>query len=286
VNSMLMAKGASEMEWKILALDLDGTVMAEGERISSRVLESLRMAERCGVHVVLATGRGDGPALRYAAKLGLTTPVICYHGAMICDPWTGHAIHEELMPTELAAQVVAWGQVHDRHLLLFADSQLWMREMRYPQEVYDRWMGLPLREMPILEQALRAGEIRRVHKLIDLIPESESETPSLASTWRAAFGHLLQVMRSHPRFIELTPLHASKGRALAWLAQMWGISQAQVIAVGDAENDLSMIEWAGLGVAMGQAAAHVRAAADWVAPSVEEDGVAEVIRRFILNGRA
>lgn len=272
------------MRWKILALDLDGTVMAEGERISPAVLESLRAAEQRGVRVVLATGRADGPARRYVAQLGLTTPIICYHGAMICDPQTGHVIHEELMPAELAARVMEWGHQRDRHLLLFADGRLWIREMRYAQEIYDRWMGLPLQERPALEQALRAGEIQRVHKLIDLIPESESESQSLAPAWREAFGGALQVMRSHSRFIELTPLHASKGRALAWLAQRWGVPRAQVIAVGDAENDLSMIEWAGLGVAMGQAAAYIRAAADWVAPSVEEDGVAEVVRRFVLNG--
>ncbi len=274
------------VRWKILALDLDGTVMAEGERISQAVLDSLRAAEQRGVRVVLATGRADGPSRRYVERLGLTTPIICYHGAMICDPQTGHVIYEELMPAGLAAQVVQWGHAHDRHLLLFADGRLWVREMRHPPEMYDRWMGLPLQEMPALEQALRAGEIRRIYKLIDLIPESECESQSLAPAWREVFGGALQVMRSHPRFIELTPLHASKGRALAWLAQTWGVLPAQVIAVGDAENDLSMIEWAGLGVAMGQAAVHVRAAADWIAPSVEEDGVAEVVRRFILNGRA
>ncbi len=272
------------VNWKILALDLDGTVMADGERISPAVLAGLRAAERRGVRVVLATGRADGPARRYGARLGLTTPIICYHGALICDPQTGHVIYEELMPAELAAQALEWGHRRDRHLLLFADGRLWIRERRYAQEMYDRWMGLPLQERPALEQALRAGEIRRVHKLIDLIPESECGAPGLAPAWREAFGEALQVMRSHPRFIELTPLRASKGRALAWLAQAWGVPRAQVIAVGDAENDLSMIEWAGLGVAMGQAADPVRAAADWVAPSVEEDGVAEVVRRFILNG--
>ncbi len=279
-----MAKGVNVVNWKILALDLDGTIMAEGERISPAVVQSLRAAEERGVRVVLATGRADVPALHYAARLGLTTPVICYQGGMIRDPQAGHVLYERSMPPDLAIEAIRWGRAHDRHLLLFADDQLWIEELRYPREMYGRWMGLPMREVPMLDELVRSGEARRIFKLMDFATGPEAGSPDLVAEWRAAFGERLQVLRSHPMLVEATEPGMTKGRALAWLAETWQVPRAQVIAVGDTENDVSMIEWAGLGVAMGQAEEHVRAAADWVAPSVTEDGVAAVVARFILNG--
>jgi Cof subfamily protein (haloacid dehalogenase superfamily) len=203
---------------------------------------------------------------------------------MICEPQTGRVLHKVLMSPDLAVEAIRWARAHGRHLVLFADGQLWVEELRYPPDLYDRWMRLPLQETSALDAAILSGQVRCVLKFIDLVPEAEQPSPSAISAWRAALADRLQVVRSHPRFIEITPLDVTKGRALAWLADTWQIPSSQVIAVGDAENDLSMIEWAGLGVAMGQAAAHVRAAADWVAPSVDEDGVAAVVARFILNG--
>jgi Cof subfamily protein (haloacid dehalogenase superfamily) len=271
-------------DWRILALDLDGTVMGDGESISPAVVAALQAARARGVRVVLATGRADGLARKYAARLGLRDPIICYHGGMIVDGETGEVLYEAIMPSELAVAAIRWGRQRGRHLLLFADGKLWIDELRYPPSVYEHWMGLPLHEVDALDAALEACQVCRVLKVIDFLSDTEKDTPSVILEWREAFGGRLLAMRTHPLFIELTSPEVSKGHALAWLAARWGTPRAQVIAVGDAENDLSMIEWAGLGVAMGQAPAHIRAAADWVAPSVAEDGVAAVVARFILNG--
>ena len=112
------------------------------------------------------------------------------------------------------------------------------------------------------------------------------EGEPLAAELHAIFQGRLTVLRSHELFTEVTPPNASKGNALAFLADRYGISQAETIAVGDSDNDISMIRWAGLGVAMGNAAPEVIAAADWVAPSVFDDGLAAVIEEFVLrNGR-
>jgi Cof subfamily protein (haloacid dehalogenase superfamily) len=270
-------------DYKILAVDLDGTTMGDGEQISPAVVDSLRAAEAHGVRVVLATGRADAPSLRHAARLGLTGPIICYHGGMILDGQTSAILHETIMPSGLAIEAIRWGRQHDRHCLLFAEGQLWTDELRYDRSLYSRWMGLPIREVPALDAALEACQVCRALKVIDFLPQSEKETLSVIEAWRAAFAGRLLAMRTHPLFIEVMPPEITKGRALAWLADSWGVPSAQVIAVGDAENDVPMIEWAGLGVAMGQAPAHVQAAADWVAPTVDEDGVAAVVNRFILG---
>jgi hydroxymethylpyrimidine pyrophosphatase-like HAD family hydrolase len=100
------------------------------------------------------------------------------------------------------------------------------------------------------------------------------------------FNGRLSVVRSHELFVEVTSPSVSKGAALAFVAERFGVSREEVIAVGDSGNDVSMVEWAGLGVAMANATPDVHAVADWVAPPVGDDGVVEIIERFLFrNGR-
>lgn len=92
-----------------------------------------------------------------------------------------------------------------------------------------------------------------------------------------------QVVRSYSHYVELTHPAVSKGKAIEWLARRWGIDRDQVIAMGDQDNDRSMVEWAGLGVAMGNAIDSLKNAAAFVAPSASEDGAAQVIEQFVLG---
>jgi hydroxymethylpyrimidine pyrophosphatase-like HAD family hydrolase len=105
----------------------------------------------------------------------------------------------------------------------------------------------------------------------------------LHPAWKAHFDGRLQIVRSHRLFVEGNPLDVSKGRALAFVAGCLGVPREATIAVGDNDNDRTMIEWAGLGVAMGNAPAELQAVADYVAPPVDEDGAAEVLERFVLH---
>ncbi len=153
--------------------------------------------------------------------------------------------------------------------------------------------------MQILETAVRfAGPYAREHlhqvpdlanglagdpqKLVFINDADVSE--QLLVDLTARFGGQLQVVQSFPLYVELTHREASKGKAVEWLASHWGVPRQEVMAIGDQGNDCSMIEWAGLGVAMGNAVASVKAIADWVAPSAQEDGAAVAIERFALGG--
>ena len=116
-----------------------------------------------------------------------------------------------------------------------------------------------------------------------LFINEETASERLTAELQVQVGDRLTVMRSHPLFVEVTSPNVSKGKALAFLADWYGIPRAETIAVGDSGNDLSMIEWAGLGVAVANATPEVLAAADWIAPPVSENGVVAVIERFILS---
>jgi hydroxymethylpyrimidine pyrophosphatase-like HAD family hydrolase len=100
---------------------------------------------------------------------------------------------------------------------------------------------------------------------------------------RAAFDEQIHIVPSHPYMVEGLPAGVDKGQGLAWLADYCGIPQTAVLAVGDNDNDVPMILWAGVGVAMGNASPAARAAADWVAPPVAEDGAAAALEKFVFH---
>jgi len=161
---------------------------------------------------------------------------------------------------------------------VYVNDRIYLREIRRPQEFYDRFFGLPLL---VVDDLLRAVD-RRPTKII-IIGEG-SDNDRLMPELRKRFGDRLQIIRSHRYFVEAIPLDVSKGRALAWLAERLGIEQKETLAIGDSGNDTAMVAWAGLGVAMGNALPEVKAVADWIAPTLEEDGAAVAIERFVLDG--
>jgi Cof subfamily protein (haloacid dehalogenase superfamily) len=143
----------------------------------------------------------------------------------------------------------------------------------------------------VLSRAI-AKNVHRVQSLAEFLTRGPqklvfvndiSVTERLFVELVARFGNRLQVVRSFDRYVEITNREASKGKAVEWLAQRWGIARDEVIALGDQDNDRSMIEWAGLGVAMGNAVEGVKAMADYIAPTASDDGVAEVIEKFVLE---
>jgi hydroxymethylpyrimidine pyrophosphatase-like HAD family hydrolase len=111
------------------------------------------------------------------------------------------------------------------------------------------------------------------------------DAPAIVALLQRLVGDQATVVQSHARFVEVNPLEANKGAALAWLADTYGLPRERVMAVGDQDNDAPMIAWAGVGVAMGNGSPAALAAADWIAPGIHEDGAAAAIERFVLCGR-
>lgn len=263
--------------YRLLALDADGTLFADDLQVRPAVREAIRAAKTRGVIVVLATGRSALGAQAIAQAIGLTDPIISYQGAMVHDPVSREVWLSRTFPRALVDELLAWAEPRDLDVTVYVDNVIYLKELRHPPEFYDRWFGLPLHVAPDLRAAIPGDPTKF---LIIADPATHDLlTPELQSL----FAGRLEVTRSHALFLEGTAPGVSKGTALAYLATRLGIRREEVIAVGDAGNDLEMLRWAGLGVAMGNAPPVVQAAADWVAPPVTEDGVAEVIRRFILS---
>ncbi len=265
--------------YQLIAMDLDGTLVGEDLTLSPKVRRTLERAAARGIRLTLASGRGY-PSLRpWAQVLGLTTPLICYQGAIVADPSNGAILYRRTFPQALVQEVTIWARRRDLSLTFYADDAIYVENKRHPDAFYAKWFGLPYHIVADLPRELPAEPVKFI--LIGEGPDLDALQPELERD----FAGQLQIVRSHRFFLEGLAPGVSKGSALAWLAEQLGIPRRAVMAIGDSGNDREMIVWAGLGVAMGNASSEVKEVADYVAPPVEHDGAAEAIERFCLERR-
>jgi len=257
---------------------LDGTLMGDDQIISPRVRHAIAAAQDRGVVVTLATGRMFDVTLARALDLGITAPLICYQGGLIQAPDSDTPLYRATMSAALVREVLEWRAQRGWHVVLYADSDVFIAERRYPESFYRAMLGERLVWVDDLSSVLEQ------HEPIKFLAVAEpAEADLIEAEMRRRFEGRMEVVRSHAMFVEGNPLGVLKGDALRRLAEHLGVPQAQVMALGDQDNDASMIAWAGVGVAMGNGSRATRAAADWIAPSLADDGAAVAIERFVLG---
>jgi Cof subfamily protein (haloacid dehalogenase superfamily) len=262
----------------LIALDLDGTIMSKDRIISRRVRHTFKRAIDQGHVVTIATGRGFAPTARFAKDLGVNAPIICYQGALIQDYRDGRAVHSATIPLEVARDLIAFSQARQLNFQVYTqDDRAYVDQMDPVTASIAELSGISVTAVEDLAGWLSQPPIKF------LFLEQEDAVPELVRDMQAHFDGNLQVLRSWDRLIEATGPGASKGDALARLAAHLGASQSGTMAVGDQDNDVSMIAWAGLGVAMGNASPAAKAAADVIAPPLEADGAAWAIERYVLG---
>lgn len=253
--------------------------MGSTRRIRPRVRAAVAEVVRRGGHVALATGRMYCRTTPFAEELGANAPIICYQGALIRDPRTGETLHERGIPLPLAREVIALARELDLPLNVYLDDTICLEAVT---PVWERYF----------EQANGATPPRIVGDMLAFLQREPTHlaivtdrdrTRDLVRRVRQVFDGRLYVTTGHPLFCELSHPEVSKGQALRLLAEQLGVPREQVMAVGDNLNDIEMLGWAGLGVAMGNAPPELRAVADAVVGTVDVDGAAEAIERFVLG---
>ena len=260
-----------------MAIDIDGTLLTSDGRITPGVLNALRAAQRCGVKVCLATGRMWSSAARYVQMVGADSPVILHNGGMIYDFQSGRVLRRVTLAYHVARSVLQllrdFPQV-EPHLCV--DDRVYVcrhnalsgayarREGVAVEEVGDLLAFLPPNPMKILIVG-DPGDLAEVHSALATLP------------------HPMHLVFSLPHYLEVLPAGSSKGTALRFVAELFGVPAEAIMAAGDYLNDLEMIEFAGIGVAMGNAPEALRRRADFVAPPNDAEGLRDVIERFILS---
>lgn len=267
--------------YRLIALDMDGTLLRRDKSISARTSRVLQALQEQGMHLVIETGRCPSGVVRYADTIGLDlsrTYAVCYNGSGVFTLGDCHELSAVTTPGAVvrhAAEIIhrhgldlhAYSQ--DRALLIENDNPYSAKEIFNSRSP---WVKVDFAALPDDEPIYKAIAVGDPRLLDELRPMVEAD-PLITSH--------MAVMRSDPHFLEFIAGKSTKGSGLLQLCSVLGIEPAQSIAFGDAENDAMMLHEAGLAVAMGNAIPELKAAADIVTLSCDEDGVAVVLERLL-----
>ena len=258
---------------RLVAADLDGTLLDEEHRLRPSTVRAVQVLARIGIPTVLATGRMFCSALPFARELGLTGPVVAYQGALIREAVGGRTIHHDPLPLDLALEILDFLEPEEWSTNLYVDDTLFVERPSEATRRYERLSAMSIHPVGRLTEFLAAPATK-----IGVGAEPH-EVDELSERLRAYFGRRLNIVKTWPFYLEMTNPTASKSRALELLGAQMGFVAAEVLAFGDSYNDADMLDWAGTGVAMGDAPDVVKAAADETCEGVEEDGFARFLSR-------
>ena len=211
----------------------------------------------------------------YALEAGLDDPVVCYQGAVVAEPQSGRWLRHVPIPLELAREAIE--AVHDEGFGLncYVDDDLYVAEVTDEARRYAEFQHLDLHTVG----DLLAWLDRPPTKLV--VIDDPKVLDGLEQRLKARFDGRLYISKSLPYFLELASPDVTKASGLDFLASRIGFSRARTVAFGDGENDVELLEWAGYAVAVANAHDRVLAAADFVCPSVDDEGVAQVLEAFL-----
>ena len=261
---------------RAVAMDLDGTVLDETFQPSARTTEAIASAESAGIACLVATGRMFVSARRIAAQLGIRRPLVCYQGAPVADPVSGEVLVHRPIEAPLAREILrAMPTEHARHSNLYIDDELYVWEENEATRRYSQVSGVEMHIVGPLADWIE----RPTTKIVTVGRPDEMDV--LRDELQPLFGSRAFIAKSLPYFLEFAAPGVSKASGLALLADLLGFSPEQAVAVGDAENDREMLDWAGCGLAVANASDLLKGEADAVIPSVHDDGVAQLLEALV-----
>jgi Cof subfamily protein (haloacid dehalogenase superfamily) len=244
-------------------------------KLRPRTRRAIAAARAAGIRVVLVTGRMFQSAVRYAHEAGIEDPLICYQGAVVADPTTGEFLRHVPIELELAREAIAAVEAEGFPLNVYVDDELYVAHETKESERYAGFQELEVHAVGKLLEWLD----RPPTKLV--VVGDPLELDGLEERMKARFDGRLFISKSLPDFLEFADPDVSKGTGLGFLAQRLGFTREQTVAFGDGENDFELLAWAGYAVAVANSHPRVLEVADFVCPSVDEEGVAQVIESYL-----
>jgi Cof subfamily protein (haloacid dehalogenase superfamily) len=272
--------------YKMLVTDMDYTLLNKDKQVSERNRLALEAAMEKGVHVVVATGRIYTSALYYAKLLGISTPIIASNGAIIREEMRDETLYECLLQEEAMEKMISLTRDMDLFCHLFSRDTIYTEKLVNISNGYTQWNKLMAKDdqvkIKLLESFdhMTSEERKEIFKAVVVDEDADKLQKIREEIEKTGMVSVSQSMMDN---LEVMNKEVSKGNAVKKLAERYGIKQEEIIAIGDNENDISMIDYAGLGVAMGNAVPCLKDRADYITADYMEDGVAQVVESFILQ---
>jgi Cof subfamily protein (haloacid dehalogenase superfamily) len=240
-----------------------------------RTRAAIAATRAAGIQVVLVTGRMFRSVRRYAVEAGIDDPVVCYQGAVVADPVGGRWLRHVPIPLEVAREAIAALNAEGFGLNCYVDDELYVAEVTPEAKRYADFQGLELHPVGDLLDWLDKAPTKLV------VIDDPDVLDGLKQRMLERFGGRLYISKSLPYFLEFASPDVTKATGLEFLADHLGLARERTVAFGDGENDIELVEWAGYGVAVENADDLVEEVADFVCPSVDDEGVAQVLEAYL-----
>lgn len=269
------------MKYRLLVLDVDGTLLNGDREISKRTLAALLKVQQMGVRIVLASGRPTYGLLPLAKTLELGNYggfILSYNGCQIISAQNGEIVFERRINPEMLPYLEKKARKNGFAIFTYHDDTIIANN---PENEYIQSEARLNNLKIIKEEEFSIGVDFAPCKCM-LVSDDEEALVALEQLWKSRLNGALEVFRSEPYFLEVVPCGIDKANSLGALLEHLGMKRDEVIAIGDGVCDVTMIQLAGLGVAMGHAQDSVRVCADYVTATNEEDGVAQAVEKLIL----
>lgn len=263
----------------MLVVDMDDTLLTDDHKISNENAAMLLQAQEMGVYVVLASGRPTSAMLAYAKELQCdinNSFMISFNGSTITDLKEDKVLFEHALTKEQIHSLYDFSKENNTHIITYLNGQIISERNSEYIDLESTITGLELVIVPNFKEAVTTSAVKC------LLLEEPAYLKSVESLLQAAMPDL-SVCMSKPFFLEAAPNGVDKGAAIQILAKKLKIHQSEIIAIGNAGNDLTMVQYAGLGVWVDNVDPELREFADVIVASNNDHGVAEVVRRFILQ---
>ncbi|MEG1755085.1 MAG: Cof-type HAD-IIB family hydrolase [Clostridia bacterium] len=266
------------MSIKLIAVDLDGTITENsGQLVSKENLEAVYAAQKAGVFVTIATGRGCLASKTFWKQLHIEGPAIQFGGAWTIDTRTEQLLDANPLSPELVQQILEYAHTLGVAAQIYAGDTVVVEKTNPFSELYVTKNRLPYREDTNIRQC-QYDNVPKVLAFVDIADEAR-----VLQLFAERFEGRAHVTRSQPTFIEINACGVSKATALSRLAERMHIDRSEVAAIGDSFLDLDMIQWAGHGVCVADGVQIVQDAADIIVPACAENGVAYYIEHYVLD---
>lgn len=266
------------MKYKLIALDVDGTLLNDEHEVTEQTQKTIQEAARQGAEIVLCTGRGPQNSIPFMEQMGLSGYVISHNGAATVKVDTREVVHQYAMDAKAIVPYLDYFRKEGVHFDVNTAFQMFVDDVEglavEVRSMYENYLMLPSVLPPLHDLSDPIVKVTAFGQ-----PDTMDRVHQDIAAWTPEFN----ILRSGEYFVDLMHPEASKGNALKQLAERRGYRQEEILAIGNYYNDITMLTYAGLGVAMDNSPLEVKAAANKVTASNNEDGVHAALLKYCLS---
>lgn len=260
---------------KLVATDIDGTILGPSGEFTEGVKKCITKMQNLGVKVVIVTGRMHKGALKIAERLNLTTPIVSYNGGYIKD-YDGTVLYEKYLPADYTEQIIDWARRNRVHLNLYSEDTLFSEKDDDEIRRYAKYQ-----QLNYIVEDFSDLKYDKIHKLLAIDYNDADRVTGWVNEMREKFPDLY-IIKSTPYFCEFSTKDATKACAVKCLQKHWNLKDDEILTIGDQDNDIELLKAGGISVGMANGTEALKAQADYITDTVQNDGFVCAMEEFVL----